>query len=226
MSLEDYPRPSVTADVVVVALRGADLNVLLVERKTPPFQGAWAIPGGFVEIDEPLERAAERELAEETGLQNIHLAQVRTFGDPERDPRGRVITVVYLALVPYDAVTPRAGSDAARAKWWSVDRLPPLAFDHAGVLDITLSRLRHEVRCGMAVVDLLPESFTREELRRAYEAVLGEQVDSDTLWRAMLDGECVEATGEVRAGEAGDARLYRLHDGARAAAKLSGLAAW
>jgi 8-oxo-dGTP diphosphatase len=224
MALEDYPRPSVTADVVVLALWDSDLHILLIVRRSPPFQGAWALPGGFVGIDEPLDRAAERELAEETGLRHVHLEQVRAFGDPGRDPRGRVITVAYLALVPYNAVTPRAGSDAARAKWWPVSGLPSLAFDHVDIIDTALGRLRQKIRCGMLPVDLLPESFTREELDGVHEAVLGEAVDSDDLWRKMLDGGLVLETGEVRTAEDGDAKLYRFQESARAAARMSGLA--
>ena len=127
---EDYPRPAVTVDVVIFTLREGDLQVLLVRRKAPPFQGMWAIPGGFIRLDESLEEAALRELEEETGVRDVYLEQLYTFGDPDRDPRGRVITVAYFALVPADAVRPRAGDDAAEARWWSMYDLPPLSLIH------------------------------------------------------------------------------------------------
>ncbi len=118
-----YQYPAVSVDVVIFTLREDDLQVLLVQRKNPPFEGRWAIPGGFVEEDESLEVAARRELAEETGVRDVYLEQLYTFGDPCRDPRGRVITVAYLALVP-SPLTVEAGSDARDARWWSVYQLP------------------------------------------------------------------------------------------------------
>ncbi len=142
MSLEDYPRPSVTVDVIVCTRRDDDQQVLLIRRKNPPSEGMWAIPGGFLDMDESLEDAARRELDEETGVRDVHLEQLHTFGDPRRDPRGRVITVVYLALVPPDSVHPHAGDDAAEARWWPLDAPPPLAFDHADILAVARQRLR------------------------------------------------------------------------------------
>ncbi len=141
MPLEDYPHPSVTADVVIFTRREDDLQVLLIKRGHPPFEGRWAIPGGFVEVGESLEEAARRELEEETGVRDVHLEQLHTFGDPDRDPRGHVITVAYLALVP-PATPTRAGDDAAEARWWPARDPPPLAFDHAGILACALRRLQ------------------------------------------------------------------------------------
>jgi 8-oxo-dGTP diphosphatase len=142
MPIEDYPHPALTTDVVLFARREGDLQVLLIRRKKPPFAGAWAFPGGFVNVGESLEEAALRELEEETGTRNVHLEQLRAFGAPGRDPRGHVVTVTYLALVPAGAALhPRAGDDAARARWWPVHNLPPLAFDHGEILDYALKRL-------------------------------------------------------------------------------------
>jgi 8-oxo-dGTP diphosphatase len=129
----DYPRPAVTVDVVVLT-RGDNPRVLLIRRKHDPFAGKWALPGGFVEIDEPLEAAARRELEEETGVPAETLEQLHTFGDPGRDPRGRTITVVYLTRVDAAKVQPRAGDDAAEIGWHSLRQLPPLAFDHEQIL--------------------------------------------------------------------------------------------
>jgi 8-oxo-dGTP diphosphatase len=141
----DHARPSVTVDVVVVASAGSRRNVLLVKRQNPPFEGCWALPGGFVEPDEPLEDAARRELEEETGILPAHLEQLYTFGDPGRDPRGWTISVAYLAPLTEEDMPsgqPRAGSDAEAVSWFPVDHLPPLAFDHADILAHALRRLK------------------------------------------------------------------------------------
>jgi 8-oxo-dGTP diphosphatase len=133
----EYPRPMVTVDAIIVRPGGATdaaREVLLVRRGREPFKGMWAIPGGFVGMDEDLPDAVRRELMEETGLDVDSLEQFRTFGKPGRDPRGRQITVAYAALVPRDIPSPRAGDDAAEAGWFPLDALPPLAFDHAEVL--------------------------------------------------------------------------------------------
>jgi len=129
----DYPRPAVTVDVVIVT-RGKKRRVLLIRRKLAPFAGSWAIPGGFVNMDESLDDAARRELLEETGVAVSDLIQLHTFGDPGRDPRGRTISVVYLAVVDADKMKPSAGSDAAEVGWFSLARPPKLAFDHKDIL--------------------------------------------------------------------------------------------
>ena len=129
----DYPRPMVTVDAAILSMREGTRHVLLIRRGRPPFEGTWALPGGFVEIDEPLETAAARELAEETGLTGLALHQLHTFGDPGRDPRGRSISVVYWGEAPPDAVA-TGGDDAAEAGWFPVDKLPALAFDHEKIV--------------------------------------------------------------------------------------------
>lgn len=147
MSIQDYPHPALTADVVLLAPSDGDLQVLLIQRDKPPFRGAWALPGGFVKVGESPKEAARRELEEETGIRDIPLEQLRVFGDPGRDPRGHVVTVVYLGLLGLDwppDQRPRhveAGSDAAEARWWPIDNLPALAFDHADILAYALQRL-------------------------------------------------------------------------------------
>src|SRR6202165_2582772 len=137
-----YERPSVTVDVVMMSLRQRDLQVLLIKRRSWPYEGMWAIPGGFVNIDESLETAAKRELQEETGVQDVYLEQLYTFGDPGRDPRTRVITVVYFALLDSERLQVRAASATTGVGWFSVYALPALAFDHSEILHYALSRLR------------------------------------------------------------------------------------
>jgi 8-oxo-dGTP diphosphatase len=137
MANKERERPSVTVDVVVIATRDGQWNVLLVRRKNPPFQGRWAIPGGFVEPNEPLEKAARRELLEETGLNPGHLEQLRAFGDPGRDPRGWTISVAFVTKLDQREAPswrPRAASDAEEVGWFALEDLPPLAFDHQQIL--------------------------------------------------------------------------------------------
>jgi 8-oxo-dGTP diphosphatase len=129
----DYPRPMVTADVVLFAGEGADRAVLLIRRAREPFKNGWALPGGFVEERETLEACAARELAEETGISGVALRQVRAFSAPDRDPRGRTITVAFVGHVP-ERLPPTGGDDAAEARWWPLRDLPPLAFDHAQII--------------------------------------------------------------------------------------------
>lgn len=140
-----YPRPAVTVDIILFTFMEADLKVLLVRRAHPPFAGRWALPGGFANIDEDLEDAALRELNEETNISDIYLEQLYTFGAPDRDPRGRVITVAYFALLSTDQaqrIQLRAGDDAAQAEWWSIYNLPDLAFDHERIIHYAIQRRR------------------------------------------------------------------------------------
>ena len=219
MALEDYPRPSVTVDGVIFSLRTEDLQVLLIERGHPPFEGMWAIPGGFVGIDESLETAALREMKEETGVHDVYLEQLYTFGDPDRDPRGRVITVAYFALVPAGAVDPQAGTDAAQTGWWSIYDLPPLAFDHADILAYALKRLRYKLEYSAVGFELLPETFTLSELQATYELVLDEELDKRNFRRKVLNADVIEETGEYQTGEGRPAMLYRFRDDAVAEIK-------
>jgi len=219
MSGENYPRPAVTVDVVIFTLRDEDLQVLLVKRRNPPFEHMWAIPGGFIGIEEPLEEAALRELEEETGVREVYLEQLYTFGEPGRDPRGRTITVAYFAVVPADAIEPQAGTDAAEAKRWSIYDLPPLAFDHADILRYALRRLRYKVEYTAVAFELLPESFTLSELQAAYEVILGEELDKRNFRRKILSADVIEETGQYRSGEGRPAKLYHFRDDAVAEVK-------
>jgi 8-oxo-dGTP diphosphatase len=215
-----YERPSVTIDVVIFTLRKQDLQVLLICRKHPPFGGYWAIPGGFVEMDESLELAAVRELKEETGVHDVYIEQLYTFGDPDRDPRTRVITVAYFALVPETALPLiSAGDDAADARWWSMYNLPPLAFDHAEILSYALTRLRYKLEYTAVGFELLPERFTLSELQSAYEVILGEKLDRGNFRKKLRKAAVVEPTREYRTTGGRPARLYRFRDDAVAEVK-------
>jgi 8-oxo-dGTP diphosphatase len=181
MPRDAYDHPALTADVVAFALGEGELNVLLVQRGKPPFRGAWAFPGGFVNVGESPRAAASRELEEETSVRHVHLEQLRTFGDAGRDPRGHTVTVAYLALMSANAA-PRgeAGSDAARVRWWSIDRLPPLAFDHAQILACALHSLYARLTCaGLGACDMLPADLSLGDLRSACR-VIARKLEEDS----------------------------------------------
>ena len=213
--------PSVTVDVVILSLREDDLQVLLVKRGGAPFKGKWAIPGGFVEVDEPLQTAALRELEEETGVKGVYVEQLYTFGDPGRDPRGRVITVAYFALVPADSIRdPKGGDDATEARWCSLYELPELAFDHAQILEYALQRLRNKLEYTAVGFQLLPSEFTLSELQTAYEIVLGEKLDKRNFRRRILEARVIRETRKFREGVGGrPAKLYRYREDAVAEVK-------
>lgn len=179
-----YPHPAVTTDCVIFGFDGVDLKVLLVERGLDPYKGRWAFPGGFLKPEESAEEGALRELKEETGLENAYIEQFHTYSAPNRDPRERVITIAYLALVKIQDV--KGGDDAADAQWFSVKNVPQLAFDHDLILRDALRRLRERIHFHPIGYDLLPEKFTIKELQALYEAILGIQFDRRNFAKKML----------------------------------------
>ena len=207
----DYPRPALTVDGVIFGLDPAGLKVLLIQRDRPPFEGRWALPGGFVEMGETLDAAARRELAEETGLAGVFLEQLYTFGDPGRDPRGRVVSVAYYALVNLHDRPVIAASDARNAAWFAADDVPPLAFDHAEVLEVALNRLKGKVRYQPVGFELLPEQFTLGQLQRMYETILDRPLDKRNFRKKILGMDLLADTGEIQQDVAHRAaRLYRF----------------
>lgn len=201
----------VTVDLVIFALRDGELQVLLVQRGVPPFQGRWALPGGFVMRNESLEDAARRELVEETGVRDVYLEQLYTFGDPDRDPRGRVITVAYYALMTGAAGTPVAGTDAGAARWVPARKHPPLAFDHQRILDYALERLAMKLEYTTVGFQLLPKKFTLTQLQRVYEAVLGRPLDKRNFRRKMAVLDILKPLEEwVQEGPSRPAQLFKF----------------
>src|SRR6266436_8428456 len=165
-----YPRAALTVDCVVFGFDEGELKVLLIQRALEPFKNRWALPGGFVHVDETLDEAARRELAEEAGLKDVFLEQLYSFGALDRDPRERVVSVAYYALVKLSDHRARAATDAANAEWFPVSKAPKLAFDHAEILGTALARLKGKVRYQPIGFELLPPRFTLSQLQHLYEA--------------------------------------------------------
>jgi len=203
-----YPHPAVASDLAIFGLRGGRLMILLIRRGGEPFLGSWALPGGFLNPTEDLDACARRELQEETGLEVAYLKQFGIFSAPDRDPRERVISVAYLALVPADRVNPEAGSDAADVAWRFVDDLPPLAFDHAEIIREATAALRREAEGLEILLNLMPRRFTLSRLQSAYEAICGASADKRNFRARILASGLVEATEEMERGSHRPAQLY------------------
>lgn len=207
----EYPRPALTVDCVVFGMDDEDLKVLLIRRELPPFRGRWALPGGFVRIDEDLESAARRELEEETGLEKLFLEQLYTFGDVDRDPRGRVVSVAYYALVKLGDHRVRAATDAREAGWFAVWDTPSLAFDHERILQTALTRLTGKVRYQPIGFELLPAKFTLSQLQRLYEKILERPLDKRNFRKKIISMEFLVELDEVEQDVAHRAaRLYKF----------------
>lgn len=182
----EYPRAALTVDCVVFGFDEGALKVLLIRRGIEPFQHRWALPGGFVRPNEPLDAAALRELREETGLREVYLEQLYTFGAIDRDPRERVISVAYFALVRRADHLPSAATDAAEAAWFEVEKVPQLAFDHGEILNVALQRLRGKIRWQPVGFELLPKKFTLSKIQSLYEAILGRELDKRNFRKKLL----------------------------------------
>lgn len=205
-----YPHPSVTTDCVIFGFDGSKLKVLLIERGIEPYKGRWAFPGGFLKIEESAEEGALRELQEETGLTGAYIEQFHTFTDPKRDPRERVITIAYFALVRIQDV--KGGDDAAKAQWFALDEIPQLAFDHDMILRMAQSRLRERIHFQPIGFELMPEKFTMKDLQELYEAILEVKFERSNFAKKMLHYELVEQLEEtVWPTPKREARLYRFN---------------
>lgn len=205
-----YPHPAVTTDCVIFGFNGERLQVLLIERGIEPFKGHWAFPGGFLKMDETAEEGARRELKEETGLENAYIQQLHTFSNPGRDPRERVITIAYYALVKIQEV--KGGDDAASARWFPLDEIPSLAFDHDYILRMAIQRLREQIHFQPIGFELLPEKFTIRALQSLYEAILGINFDRRNFAKKMLHLEILTELDEtVWSTPKREAKLYKFN---------------
>jgi 8-oxo-dGTP diphosphatase len=207
----EYARPALAVDCVVFGLDETDLKVLLIQRKLHPFQHTWALPGGFVHIDETLDAAARRELEEEAGVSDVFLEQLYTFGALDRDPRERVVSVAYYALAKLSDHRIRAATDAMGVGWFGLDDLPKLAFDHTEIVARAHERLRGKVRYAPIGFELLPPRFSLTQLQRLYEIVLGTDLDKRNFRKKILAMDLLVETDEVEQGvRHRAARLYRF----------------
>jgi ADP-ribose pyrophosphatase YjhB (NUDIX family) len=215
---ETYPKPIATVDLAIFALAGAGLEVLLMRRATEPFAGTWALPGGWVHVNEDadLDAAARRVLKEKTGVETPYLEQLGTIGGATRDPRGWSLSIAYVALISAGTVELDAGANAAGIVWQPVagDRVDlPLAFDHAEILRSAVVRLRSKVEYSTLPVHLLPERFTLSELQSVYERILGRRLDKSAFRKRIAEADFVEpVAGEMRRASNRPAQLYRLKE--------------
>jgi 8-oxo-dGTP diphosphatase len=206
-----YPRPALTVDCVVFGFDEGDLEVLLIQRALEPYRGRWALPGGFVRVEETVDAAARRELAEETGLEDLFLEQLYTFGALDRDPRERVVSVAYYALVKLGDHRVKAATDASDTDWFPAFKPPRLAFDHRQILEVALRRLQAKVRYEPIGFELLPPKFTLSRLQHLYEAILGTGLDKRNFRKKVLGfGILVLLKEEQLAGRHRPAQLYRF----------------
>jgi 8-oxo-dGTP diphosphatase len=206
-----YARAALAVDCVVFGLDDEDLKILLIRRDLEPFAGRWAFPGGFVRVDETVDDAARRELGEETGLSRVFLEQLHTYGALDRDPRERVVSVAYYALVNLSDHRVKAATDAREAAWFAVADMPRLAFDHEEIAAAALERLRRNVRYRPLGFELLPQKFTLTMLQRLYEKILEKPLDKRNFRKKVLAMGLLEELDEVEQDVAHRAaRLYRF----------------
>lgn len=192
-----FKRPSVTVDIIIFNIKDEGLKFLLIKRNLWPFRGTWAIPGGFVKMEESLDEAAIRELREETGIKDVYLEQLYTFGDPKRDPRTRVITVIYFALINSNKLNLKVSTDASAVKWFSLDNMPKLAFDHKKILKYSLQRLRWKLEYTTVAFSLLPKEFTLTNLQNIYETVFSKDFDKRNFRKKILSLNILKYTGKL-----------------------------
>jgi 8-oxo-dGTP diphosphatase len=206
-----FEKPSVTVDLLVFTIKDNELQVVLVKRGVDPFKDSWALPGGFVKIDESVETAAKRELAEETGLNDVYLEQLYTFGEIDRDPRTRVITVSYFALTPYHLIQLEASTDVTEVQLFPVRKLPELAFDHREIIQTGIERLRNKIQYSTIVYGLMPEQFRLSQLQKVYEVILGQEIDKRNFRKKMSSLDLLEDTGKMELeGAHRPAKLYKF----------------
>lgn len=212
-SLATYETPLVTVDIVLFTIEGGELKVLLIQRKRPPFQHMWAIPGGFIRTSETLEEAAERRLFEETNVKGIYLEQLYSFGSPYRDPRARVITVAYYAMISSDRLRLEARANAEDVGWFNVSTVQELAFDHREIVYRAWERLKEQLKDSNIAFQLLPEKFTLTELQRVYESILANKLDKRNFRKKIVSLGILEETEETKMeGYHRPAQLYAFKE--------------
>lgn len=206
-----YEQPAVTVDLAIFTVNADMLKVMLVKRAETPFAGYWSLPGGFLKAGESLDDAALRVLNKKAGVQNVYLEQLYTFGSPNRDPRARVITVTYFALIPWEHLNQPASDKVTDLKWAPVNRLPKLAFDHKEILDYAVRRLRAKAGYSNIVYGLMPRQFKLSELQKIYEVIINEKLDKRNFRKRMLATGLLQETGKKEtSGAHRPAMLYQF----------------
>ncbi|PQJ79029.1 NUDIX hydrolase [Polaribacter porphyrae] len=201
-----------TIDAVVFGYEEGKITVLLIKRKYEPFKNKWAIPGGFIQGDESLEQAVERELYEETGIKINYLEQLYTFGQPERDPRGRIVSIAYFGLVRPDAFKLFASTDAEDAQWFSIDELPELSFDHKEILELAIKRLQSKITYEPIGFELLDKKFPFSDLEKLYSTLLGRKVDRRNFRKKIVGLNVLDELDEkVSKGSGRPANLFQFN---------------
>jgi 8-oxo-dGTP diphosphatase len=207
----EYEQPSVTVDLVIFTVNKDAVKAMLVKRAEEPFSGQWSLPGGFLKVGESLEEAALRVLEEKTGVNEVYLEQLYTFGDPDRDPRARIITVTYFALIPWKRLATPESQKVSDVTWQSIDRLPKLAFDHKEIINYAVQRLRAKAGYSNIVYGLLPEQFKLSDLQKMYEIILNKKLDKRNFRKKMLAAGLLQETGRRdTAGAHRPAMLYQF----------------
>jgi len=212
MKLSDYAQPSVTVDLVIFTIKDNTLQVLLIKRDVEPFKGKWALPGGFVQMHESLEDAAKRELQEETGVKDVYLEQLYTFGEPKRDPRGRVITVSYIALINSEDISLKADTDVSETQWFSIKKVPELSFDHKNILEYALKRIRWKFEYTSVAFSLLPKKFVISQIQKIYEIVFNKKFDKRNFVKKILSLDILREEGVNTDVSYRPPMLYSLKD--------------
>lgn len=211
-NLRDYPQPSVTVDIFITSIIDNQFQTLLIKRGLEPFKNHWALPGGFVRIDESAQDAAIRELKEETGLEQAYIEQLYTFSDVKRDPRGRVISIAYFALIPTPDITPIGASDATEAAWFPLNQLPKLAFDHDQIINLAKTRIQNKLSYTTIAKKLLPQEFTLSQLQSIYEIILDKQIDKRNFRKKLLaTGLLTPVKAKQLTGSHRPAQLYTFN---------------
>jgi ADP-ribose pyrophosphatase YjhB (NUDIX family) len=206
-----YEQPGITIDLIIFTVNESKLKVLLVKRAVEPFADFWSIPGGFLQKGESLEDAALRVLEEKTGVKDVYLEQLYTFGKPDRDPRARIITVTYFALIPWKTLSQPGSKKIAGVAWYPVGAAPELAFDHREILDFAVNRLRAKAGYSSIIYGLLPESFRLSDLQKMYEIIMNQKFDKRNFRKRMLASGLLEETGQKdRSGAHRPAMLYQF----------------
>ena len=209
-NIHKFEKPSVTTDIVIFTIKDNALKVLLVKRDIEPFKNVWALPGGFVRINESLEDSAKRELEEETGVKDVYLEQLYSFGNPKRDPRGRVITVAYMALTNLDNLKLKATTDVSEAQLFHVEKIPKLAFDHNKILDYSLKRLKWKFEYTAVAFSLPPKEFTISQVQSIYEIVFNKKFDKRNFAKKILSLNILKEEGIKRDVSHRPPRSYSL----------------